>query len=406
MANGIKYQSHEILNKVLNTAETGLQVDIVAGAEYAEDSGHSSTDTGNFVLGVRNDTLAALGGTDGDYVPFQMNASGALFVEVASASGDDSIYVDDADWTDSTSKHTLVGGLYQSSPQSITDGDTGPLQVNANGNLIVDLSATDNAVLDAMVVDLAALEVLSIAANVDHAANEVLLGTIDSDTNDIKTAVEKIDNSIFADNAGFTLTTSSVNVAGGVYQSGTPGTLGDNDAGAVLLNSTSGQMVELMASTATTEVVGDAAEDAAAAGNPVLSGGRYDSPGNDNATVRSLDDNDVGALALDPTGALYVREYLGQTGSCFVSGTAAVTAAIGKFVAIQFLEDTVFNGTDGLVATDLGRWPDDSGAATDISSSNTAAVAAQVFPQGMTIFGRWDSFILVSGAVIAYVGNV
>ena len=196
MANGIKYQAHEILNKVLNTAETGLQVDIVAGAEYAEDAAHTSADTGNFVLGVRNDTLAALGGTDGDYVPFQMNASGALFVEVSSSSGDDSIYVDDADWTDSTSKHTLVGGLYQSSPQSITDGDTGPLQVNANGNLIVDLSATDNAVLDAMVVDLAAIETLLTAANVDHAANEVLLGTIDADTNAIKGHVDGIETLI------------------------------------------------------------------------------------------------------------------------------------------------------------------------------------------------------------------
>ena len=158
MANGIKYQAHEILNKVLNSAETGLQVDIVAGAEYAEDSAHTSEDTGNFILGVRNDTLAALGGADGDYVPFQMNASGALFVEVASSSGDDSIYVDDADWSDGSSKHTLVGGLYQSSPQSITDGDTGPLQVNANGNLIVDLSATDNAVLDAIAASLAVLD--------------------------------------------------------------------------------------------------------------------------------------------------------------------------------------------------------------------------------------------------------
>ena len=139
MADAHKYQAHEILNKVLNAAETGLQVDIVAGAEYAEDAAHTSADTGNFVLGVRNDTLAALGGTDGDYVPFQMNASGALFVEVSSSSGDDSIYVDDADWTDSTSKHTLVGGLYQSSPQSITDGDVGPLQVNSNGNLIIDV---------------------------------------------------------------------------------------------------------------------------------------------------------------------------------------------------------------------------------------------------------------------------
>jgi hypothetical protein len=71
------------------------------------------------------------------------------------------------------------------------------------GNLIVDLSATDNAVLDAMVVDLAAMEVdlaaievLLTAANVDHAANEALLITIDSDTDAIKTAVQLIDNAI------------------------------------------------------------------------------------------------------------------------------------------------------------------------------------------------------------------
>ena len=136
-----KFQTKEVLNKVLNTAETALQVDIISGAEYAEDSQHTDLDTGNFVLGVRNDTLAALGGTDGDYVPFQMNASGALFVEVSSGGGEDAVYVDDADWSDGSSKHMLVGGIYQSTPQSITDGDTGPLQVNANGNLIVDSSS-------------------------------------------------------------------------------------------------------------------------------------------------------------------------------------------------------------------------------------------------------------------------
>jgi len=78
-----KYQTKEVLNKILNSAETAIQVDIVAGAEYAEDSGHTSEDKGNFILGVRNDALAALGGTDGDYVPFQMNADGALFIDVA-----------------------------------------------------------------------------------------------------------------------------------------------------------------------------------------------------------------------------------------------------------------------------------------------------------------------------------
>jgi hypothetical protein len=54
---------------------------------------------------------------------------------------DDAVYVDDADWTDNTSKHLLVGGLYQSSPQTITDGDVGPLEVDANGYLKVSLEA-------------------------------------------------------------------------------------------------------------------------------------------------------------------------------------------------------------------------------------------------------------------------
>jgi hypothetical protein len=55
---------------------------------------------------------------------------------------DDVVYVDDADWTDDTSKHLLVGGLYQSVPQTITDGDVGPFQVTSNGYLIVSVNGT------------------------------------------------------------------------------------------------------------------------------------------------------------------------------------------------------------------------------------------------------------------------
>ena len=155
------YTEQEVLNKVLNTSNDSLKVDIVSGAEYAEDAAHTSADVGQFVLGVRNDTLGALGGTDGDYVPFQMNASGALYVEISSGGSADAVYTDDADWSDGSSKHMLIGGLYQSTPQSITDGDVGPLQVDADGALhisdggnaitvdgTVDLGATDNAVLD------------------------------------------------------------------------------------------------------------------------------------------------------------------------------------------------------------------------------------------------------------------
>ena len=366
MANGIKYQAHEILNKVLNSAETGLQVDIVAGAEYAEDSAHTSADTGNFILGVRNDTLAALGGADGDYVPFQMNASGALFVEVASSSGDDSIYVDDADWSDGSSKHTLVGGLYQSSPQSITDGDTGPLQVNANGNLIVDLSATDNAVLDAIAASLALLD------NSIASGNELQVDVVAS------------------------LPAGSAAIGKLAANSGVD--IGDVD------------VTSLPASTNTIEVVGDAAEDAAVAGNPLLAGGRYD------ATQRTLDDGDAGALALDPSGALYTREYTGQDGAVYTTASSdVIVPPTGKaWVAIQMLEDTTFDSSGGLIAVTATKWFNTEDAAGDLGSGSESTAEGSggkqisnsiTFPQGMTIFGRWSGIDVNSGSVIAYIGD-
>lgn len=55
---------------------------------------------------------------------------------------DDAVYVDDADWTDDASKHILVGGVYQSSPHTVTDGDVSPLLVDANGRLSVSVSGT------------------------------------------------------------------------------------------------------------------------------------------------------------------------------------------------------------------------------------------------------------------------
>ena len=35
-----------------------------------------------------------------------------------------------------------------------------------------------------------------------------------------------------------------------------------------------------------------------------------------------------------------------------------------------------------------------------------AAIDGVTFPQGMTIFGRWDGFTLASGKVIGYIGYV
>ena len=253
---------------------------------------------------------------------------------------------------------------------------------------------TTSAMSMLMGYDGSAWDRVVIGAGTEAAALRVTIATN-------STGVLSIDDnsgSLTVDNGG-TFAVQSTLQAG----SASIGTLGANsgtDIGDV-------DVTSLPASTNTLEVVGDAAENAAAAGNPVLTGGRYDSPGDDNSTVRTLGDNDVGALALDPTGALYVREYLGQSGNILVTGTSAVTAAIGKFVAIQFLEDTVFaSGSGGLVATDEGRWLDDDNASTDISSSNGANTDSETFPQGITIFGRWDSFTLASGKVVAYIGMV
>ncbi len=79
-----------------------------------------------------------------------------------------------------------VDGNYLNVNNNISGTDiVGGAGAVAGGVQRVTLASDDPAV-----TDLAAIEVLLTAANVDHAANEALLTTIDSDTNDIKTATE------------------------------------------------------------------------------------------------------------------------------------------------------------------------------------------------------------------------
>lgn len=69
---------------------------------------------------------------------------------------------------------------------------------------------------------------------------------------------------------------------------------------------------------------GPAAENAAVAGNPLLAGGRYD------ASDRTLDDGDVGGIALDDAG----RPKVVLTGSITPTHTTAtVTTASGEALA-------------------------------------------------------------------------
>jgi hypothetical protein len=68
-----------------------LQVDVLTmPATFAEDTAHTSGNTGAFVLGVRNDSNTAMTSANGDYSPIAVNSAGAVAIN----DGGNSITVD------------------------------------------------------------------------------------------------------------------------------------------------------------------------------------------------------------------------------------------------------------------------------------------------------------------------
>ena len=132
-------------------------------------------------------------------------------------------------------------------------------------------------------------------------------------------------------------------------------------------------------------------------------------------------------MGQNSTGVAYG---FGQLGSAFNDGAALMKPPTGKvFVAITFLGDTSFEAHGGLVAEQ-----DPTGAGLEYISTETAAGVAQtahdasdtnetaltgsgglvvdndqVFPKGLTIYGRWTEIHPTAAAstagIIAYIGD-
>ena len=537
----------------LTTAAVNANTSSMLGTKQAMQTAHAGGDIGTPIVGVRNDTLADLAGADHDYGPIQLNAEGALYtapvgshkindaVSNSTASGHlpmavrkdaDTAFANVADGDAhplllnnkgylkvSTGPGTQVGGTFPPDERTGTDalsaGDEALPTLNAAGELVVALSATNNAVLDnlttidadtgAMATDLAAIEVLLTAidadtnaiktaveildnaisgsemqvdvvaslpagtnvigavvmaagsaaigtvtlsaidnavldtidavldtikvdteaietaveaiqvdaaaietlltaANVDHAANEALLTTIDADTNAMKVdlaAIEVLSTAANVDLAAMEVLLTAANVDHAATEVLLTGIDADTDA-----IKTNTESVKDATENIESEVTGllraeDTAHSSGHKGVMSLT------VRNDALAPLAGADGDYAPMQVDATGALYTNNQFGTFGSILVTGTTATTCAVADrcFVAIYMLTNTVFNSASGgLVAETEQLYLDDTGAGTSIDGDAGAAIDGITFPAGMTLYGRYDGFTLVSGSVVAYVG--
>ena len=131
----------------------------------AEDAGHSTGDVGVMALTVRQDTAAALSGTDADYQPLITDASGRLHVNVGNTitvgshavtnAGtfavqvdgnaltalqliDDPVIADDAAFTPATTKVMMAGfEADETSTDSVDEGDGGAARMTLDRKVIM-----------------------------------------------------------------------------------------------------------------------------------------------------------------------------------------------------------------------------------------------------------------------------
>ena len=404
-----KYSVQESLNLMMNTGEDALKVDI--------DNVTLTTEGSDVNIEVHidqaEDSILAYGYDGSSNQKIKTDASGNIQIDVLTLPSSTSTIEGVGDAAENAAvagNPVLVGGRYDSSSRTLGDGDVGAVALDADGavhitdggnGLTVDgtvtanLSGTDNAVLDAMVVDLAAMEVLLTAANVDHAANEVLLGTIDADTGAIKTAVEILDNAISGSEMQVDVVASlpAGSAAIGKLAANSGVDIGDVD------------VTSIVAGTGATNL--GKAEDAAHSSGDT--GVMALAVRNDDVANLAGADGDYSPLQVNAAGSLYSVDETGQAGSILVTGTTAVTSAVSNtvFVALQFIEDTVFNsGNSGLISSSNQLYPSTQYTGTDIDGDGGAVADSVTFPQGMTLFGRWSGFQLASGKLVAYIGYV
>lgn len=150
-------------NAALSVTGGGVEATALRVTLANDSTGLLSVDDNGGSLTIDNSTLTSLASV--------INGSNQLDVNIAANALNSSTIIDDGDWTALTSYHTLIGGIYQSTPGSITDGDSGPLRMTVNGEAHVSLTTALPAGTNAIGklaansgVDIGDVDVTSIAA--------------------------------------------------------------------------------------------------------------------------------------------------------------------------------------------------------------------------------------------------
>lgn len=238
--------------KINGDATNGLDVDVTrvvpgttaSALGKAEDAAHASGDVGVLALAVRRDTAAAGSDVDGDYSTFNVDASGRLHVNV----GTSSLPSGAATSANQSTANTALAAI-QTAVETLDNAISGTeMQVD----VVASLPAGTNNIGD---VDVLSLPALPAGTNNIGDVDVLSLPALPAGTNNIGDVdVLTVPADPFGANADAASATGSIS------------------AKLRFIAATGIPVTALPASTNTIEVVGDAAHDAAVAGNPVLSG--------------------------------------------------------------------------------------------------------------------------------------
>jgi hypothetical protein len=354
--------------------------------EVVGDAAHDAAAAGNPVLigGYGNATEPADTSADGDATQLWLLRSGLLPTTIRDSVGDSAMddtnnalrvnvvaggaaggtsTADDADFTAGTTAGTSIQGVYESSPTSVTDGDLGTVGITATRAMKVSIASGGIA---GVVEDAASAGgeegIMVLAVRRDSASSGV------GADGDFAALSVTSDGSLRVSGGGGG-TQYAVDAVGGATDTGTLALAVRDDALATLtpvdgdytqlrtnargaqwvaLDSTAAQTVTLAAGTATNEVVGDAAADAAVAGNPLYMGARASTAV---PTAMSADGDAVGAWA-DLNGALVVAGRIVDD-AAFTPGTSRVHPI--AFQADETATDSVDEGDAGCPRMTLDR---------------------------------------------------